>query len=73
MTVRYRWRADAQGFHMPIKITGDRGKWITVEPDENWKTLKLVGLMPEQFRVAEDQFYVETRITRTYVDPQRPN
>ena len=73
VTVRYRWRTEVKGFNMPVKITDERGKWITVEPDENWKTLKMIYLEPDQFRVAEDQFYIETRISRIYVDPQRLN
>jgi aminopeptidase N len=70
-TIRYRWRAEVQGFAMPVKITDAKGKWITIVPTNMWQMMQVAKLDPAKFRVAEDQFYIETSIRRTYIDPNR--
>jgi aminopeptidase N len=70
-TVRYRWRAEAAEFAMPVKITDTKGKWMTITPSNTWKTMQFYKLDPGKFRVAEDQFFIETQIRRTYIDPNR--
>ena len=72
-TIRYRWRADAAGFAMPVKVTDAKGKWMTLTPKSEWQTMQFYKLDPDKFRVAEDQFYIETLIRRTYIDPKRTN
>ena len=59
-TVSYRWRAEVEGFDMPVKVTvsRDRSVWISPETD-TWKTLPLVLEDPSDFRVDEN-FYVRT-------------
>jgi aminopeptidase N len=56
-TVAYRWKADVPGFAMPIKV-GTKGKWQTIEPTTEWKTLK-TPLTKDTFEVATDLFYVQ--------------
>ena len=57
-TVSYRWRAEVEGFDMPVRVTvsRDRSVWISPETDE-WKTLPLELDDPSDFRVDEN-FYV---------------
>ena len=56
-TLRYRWRADVEGFDMPVLVETAEGRreWIT-PVSGTWKTLELGD--PAAFRVDED-FYVE--------------
>ncbi len=69
-TLRYRWRADVEDFRMPIRITGGRGVSLLINPTTTWQTMRVDRLAPEQFRVVEDQFYVDTKIRIKYVDPE---
>ena len=54
--VSYRWKADAAGFAMPIRV-GTNGKWQIIEPSSEWKTMKTT-LTKESFDVATDLYYV---------------
>jgi len=55
-TVSYRWRADAPGFAMPVKV-GSKGAWQTIRPTAEWQTMR-TALTKDQFDVATDLFYV---------------
>jgi aminopeptidase N len=55
-TVAYRWKADEQGFAMPVKV-GTGGKWQTIRPTTDWTTMK-AGATKDQFEVATDLFFV---------------
>ena len=68
-TVMYRWNADVNDFHMPIKVTTAKNKYTFIYPTEKWQMLKLTNLDPEDFKVAEDLFYCKTNIHRSYIDP----
>ena len=68
-TVMYRWNADVNDFHMPIKVTTAKNKYEFIYPTEKWQMLKLTDLNPEDFKVAEDLFYCKTNIHRSYIDP----
>ena len=46
---------------------------MTITPKSEWQTVQLYKLDPDKFRVAEDQFYVDTQIRRMYIDPKRTN
>jgi len=71
VTVRYRWEADVDNFRMPIKVTTAPGKFEFITPTTDWQTKKLNGIAPEDFKVAEDLFYVNVRLRSSYLDPQR--
>jgi len=71
VTVRYRWEADVDNFRMPIKVTTAPGKFEFITPTTDWQTKKLNGIVPEDFKVAEDLFYVNVRLRSSYLDPQR--
>jgi aminopeptidase N len=61
LAVRYRWQADVADFRMPVKVTTAPGKYEFVTPTANWQTLQLHGMKPEEFKVAEDLFYVNVK------------
>ncbi len=71
VTARYRWEADVDDFRMPIKVTTAPGKWEFITPTTEWQTKKLGGIAPEDFKVAEDLFYVNVRLRWSYLDSHR--
>jgi hypothetical protein len=71
VTARYHWEADIDDFRMPIKVTTAAGKYEFITPTTAWQTTKLDGLAPEDFKVAEDLFYVKVRLRSSYLDPRR--
>jgi aminopeptidase N/cyclophilin family peptidyl-prolyl cis-trans isomerase len=71
VTARYRWEAAVSDFRMPIKVTTAPGKFEFVTATTDWQTKKLNGIAPEDFKVAEDLFYVNTRLRWSYLDPRR--
>jgi len=71
VTARYRWEADVDDFRMPLKVTTAPAKYEFITPTTEWQTNKLSGIAPEDFKVAEDLFYVKTRLRWSYLDPRR--
>jgi len=69
VTMRYRWQAGRADFRMPVRVTMARGKLETLVPTTEWKNVVLEDMHPDEFRVAEEQFYINVRITKRYVDP----
>jgi aminopeptidase N len=55
-TVSYRWKADVDGFAMPVKV-GRPDAWQAVHPTSEWQTLR-TDLKPDEFEVATDLYYV---------------
>jgi aminopeptidase N len=55
-TVDYRWKADANGFAMPIKV-GDPAHWQTIRPTADWQTMK-TALSKKDFAVATELYYI---------------
>jgi aminopeptidase N len=71
VTARYRWSGAVKDFAMPVKVTTGMGTWALIRPTAAWQTLDLnPNLDPWAFTVAEDLFYCDVHITRTYIDPQ---
>lgn len=73
VTLRYRWSADVGDFRMPVKVTTSRNHYEFIYPTTKWQTMDLKGIEPEDFRVAEDFFYLTVRHTWSYVDPAVPD
>jgi aminopeptidase N len=71
VTLRYRWQTDVENFRMPVKVTTGPGGYEFITPTAEWQTNALPGLKPEEFKVAEDLFYVDVRLRRAYLDPRR--
>ncbi|HEX9615420.1 MAG TPA: hypothetical protein VGA55_07925, partial [Bacteroidota bacterium] len=72
VTARYRWIADVENFRMPVKVTTAKGKFGVIEPTADWKTSALNLKDLSEFRVAEDLFLINVRLTRSYLDPAAP-
>lgn len=71
VTLRHRWGADVEGFAMPVKVTTAKGTYSFIYPTTSSQTLNLNGLNPDDFRVAEEMFYVDVRLRTLYLDPKR--
>jgi aminopeptidase N len=55
-TVAYRWKADEQGFAMPVRV-GAKDRWQIIQPTSEWKTMK-TSLKRSDFSVATDLYYI---------------
>jgi aminopeptidase N len=55
-SVAYRWRADAPGFAMPVKV-GTMGHWTTIRPTAAWQTMPW-ALAKDDFQVATDLYFI---------------
>lgn len=73
VTARYRWNADVPDFKMPIKVTTSDNKNEFIYPTTSWQTLKLGNMRPEDFKVEKDRFYVDVRLSWSYLDPRLPD
>jgi aminopeptidase N len=71
-TARFRWKADVTDFRMPVKATNADGEMVFIYPTTTWQTLNLGDLDPSSFRIAEELFYIDASIRRTYLDPTLP-
>ncbi len=67
----YHWQTDVDNFDMPINVTTAPGKYEMIYPGKASKSMNLHGLHPDDFKVAEDQFYVNVKIRKTYIDPRK--
>jgi aminopeptidase N len=54
--VQYRWKADARGFAMPVKV-GTTHNWTTIRPTAEWQTLPST-LSKDDFQVATDLYFI---------------
>jgi aminopeptidase N len=72
VTASYKWQSDVADFNMPIKVTTATGKMELIYPNtKKYQTIDLMGLHPDDFSVAEDQYLVDVRIWKTYIDERR--
>ena len=59
-TMSYRWKADEEGFAMPVKV-GDPQHWTLVTPvTKEWKSMPWTG-SKDGFKVATDLYFVEVK------------
>ena len=71
VSARYRWENAVDNFRMPVKVTTAPGKYAFITPTTEWKTKKLRGLAPEDFKVAEDLFYLKLELSRDSLESQK--
>ena len=50
----FKWKADVQDFHMPLKIKNGRN-WIIIEPTKAWQSLKL---NQNKLELKEKSYYI---------------
>ncbi len=67
--LRYRWKADASEFQMPIRVTLSKNHFGFVHPTEHWQTIRLKNFDPRDFKVDEDRFFCKVNVLRFYIDP----
>ncbi len=65
----YRWTTEAKDFRMPVKALTSPGRFEWIHPTKTWQTVELRGMKPEDFKIAEDLFYVDTKLRWVYLDP----
>ena len=46
LELSYKWKADVEGFTMPIKIATAKDSWSTIRPTNEWQTIRLSGMTP---------------------------
>ncbi len=73
VSVRYRWKADVQNFQMPVRlsIAGRLPQLIT--PTTSWQTMRMAGVRPGDFGIAEDLYYIDLKVNWVYLDPALPD
>ena len=53
-----------------IKVLTSPGKYEFITPKAEWQTVRLKGLQPEDFKVAQDLFLIDLRLTHADVAAQ---
>jgi tetratricopeptide (TPR) repeat protein len=71
-SARYRWKTDVKEFRLPIRVMTGKGQWGWITPTAEWQTMSLSDLVPEDFAVEKDRFYVDVRLNNAYLDPTVP-
>jgi len=71
-TASYKWNADVNEFRMPIKVTTSTDKFEFIYPTTSPQIIQLGSLAPEDFRIADDLFYVNLNLKWIYLDPNLP-
>lgn len=61
LAVRYKWKADAAGFAMPVKVTVAKNDFKFIYPAAGWQTIVLPGMKPSDFKVDTDDFYISVQ------------
>jgi len=60
LEVEYRMKTDVAEFKIPLKI-GQKGNYTTIHPTAEWQTTKLKQTKPDEFRVAEELYYINVQ------------
>ena len=55
--VSYRWKADVEGFDMPLQYVGKKGKKEWIKPTTEWQTKTVKGVKLKDFTFNNRQFY----------------
>lgn len=67
LTCSYRWKSDVTGFDMPIKVTTAKNKFSFIYPTASFQKMQLKDMKPDDFRIAEKQFFVDVEIKKRYL------
>ncbi|WP_298740380.1 hypothetical protein [uncultured Chitinophaga sp.] len=59
LQLKYRWQAEVPGFRMPVKVTLGPDRFGFIYPGSEWKTITLMQMSEDDFRVDEDHFYIQ--------------
>lgn len=67
VTAEYKWACEVENFAMPVRVTTAPGKVDFIYPNTwQFQKIDLKGLHPDDFRIEEDQFFIEKVIYKTY-------
>jgi aminopeptidase N len=70
LTAIYRWNADMSDFRMPVKVTTGPNKYEFIYPTTSPQRVTIAKMLPEEFKVDENRFYVTLRLAWSYIDPR---
>ena len=70
VTARYRWKADVKEFRMPVRVTLEPETYSWIRPTTGWQEVKLRGVSPTEFRIAQECFYANLNLSWVYLDPR---
>jgi hypothetical protein len=59
LEVRYKWKVDVRGFHMPVKVTTAKNNFLFIYPTTQWKTMQLPRMKPGDFQIDTDHFLIK--------------
>jgi aminopeptidase N len=59
--LHYRWKADVEGFDMPVDII-IKGKEVRLYPTQKWQKMKQESASPVDIQVNEKEFYVKKSV-----------
>jgi aminopeptidase N len=68
-SIRYRWKADADSFRMPVGIITGKADLRILKCTSEWQVLKLEDVDPASVHAEEKFYYCDTNIIRVYQDP----
>ena len=60
--LRYRWANVVQGFNMPVRVTAEAGRSITLSPGTHWKAIALPNGFGSTVRVNENFYVIGERL-----------
>ena len=66
----YRWSTDVKDFRMPVKVTTSPGKFEFIYPTTTWQRMSVANMEPTEFKIDENRFYVNLRLSWSYMDPR---
>lgn len=59
--VRFRWKAEEEGFNLPVDIMMDDGQTIRIHPTTEWDELNVVGFKPGNLTVDARHFFINAK------------
>ena len=59
--VQYKWKADVNGFNLPVKVTTAKNNFGFIYPTQEWQTISLQNMNPKDFKVDTDDFYIAVK------------
>lgn len=75
LKIEYRFASDAKSefkktnhqksFSMPVKVTFKTDDYQFIHPTTLWKTMTIYNMKPEDFKIAEDLFYLNANVKYT--------
>lgn len=71
VTASYKWETDVDDFRMPVKVSTAPGKMEIIHPTKTWQSMNLDGLPLDDFTFAQDQYFINLKIWKRYVDPRK--